>query len=65
MAKVRIDLDTCIRAGECYYNHPELFRMNDNGEPTLLARELDTPELIRHAREAAVVCPASAIIVEE
>ena len=24
--KVRIDLEACVRAGECYYNHPELFR---------------------------------------
>jgi ferredoxin len=44
MMKVKIDLDACIRAGECYYN---------------------PPELIKHAREAAIVCPASAIIVED
>lgn len=63
--KVRIDLEVCVRAGECYYNHPELFRMDDTGDPQILARELNTPELIKHAREAAVVCPSSAIIVED
>jgi ferredoxin len=65
MVKVRIDLEACVRAGECYYNHPELFRMDESGDPQILARELNTPELIKHAREAAVVCPASAIIVED
>lgn len=63
--KVRIDLEACVRSGECYYNHPELFRMGDTGDPQILARELNTAELIKHAREAAVVCPASAIIVED
>ena len=63
--KVRIDLETCIRAGECYYNHPELLRMNANGDPELLITDLQTPEQIRHAREAAEVCPSAAIILEE
>lgn len=63
--KVRIDLDACIRAGECYYNHPEVFRFSQSGDPEIVARELDTPELIKHAREAAAVCPASAIILED
>jgi ferredoxin len=63
--KVRIDLEKCYRAGECYYNHPELFRMTDSGDPEVLATELDTPELRRHAEQAAEVCPAAAIIIEE
>ncbi|MBM4203951.1 MAG: ferredoxin [Gammaproteobacteria bacterium] len=63
--KVRIDLNICLRAGECYYNHPELFRFSQSGDPEILARELNTPELIKHAKEAAAICPASAIIVED
>ena len=63
--RVRIDLDVCVRAGECYYNHPELVRMQDSGDPALIATELDDPELIRHAREAVEVCPSSAITLEE
>jgi len=63
--KVRIDLNFCLRAGECYYNHPELFRFSQSGDPEILARELNTPELIKHAKEAAAICPASAIIVED
>ncbi|MGI9323888.1 MAG: ferredoxin [Pseudomonadales bacterium] len=63
--KVRIDLDACYRSGECYYNHPELVRMGDDGDPQLIATDLNSDELERHAREAAEVCPASAWIIDE
>ncbi len=64
--KVSIDLDKCYRSGECYYNHPELFAMSDDGDPELKLRDLDADlaaDLERHAREAAEVCPAAAIIL--
>lgn len=66
--KVSIDLDKCYRSGECYYNHPELFAMGDDGDPELKLRDLDVgvvAELERHAREAAEVCPAAAIILRD
>ncbi len=63
--RVRIDLEVCIRSGECYYNHPELVRMGDAGDPTLIATDLDTEALQQHAREAAEVCPAGAFTFEE
>jgi ferredoxin len=69
--KVSIDLDKCYRSGECYYNHPELFAMGKGGEPELKLEELDAdltrtaPGLARHARQAAEVCPAAAISVED
>jgi ferredoxin len=61
--KVVVDLDKCILAGECYYNHPELFKMGENGQPVVLVDEINDAELERHAREAAEVCPAVAISV--
>ena len=61
--KVVVDLDKCILAGECYYNHPELFKMGENGQPVVLVDEINDAELERHAREAAEVCPAVAIYV--
>jgi ferredoxin len=61
--KVVVDLDKCILAGECYYNHPELFKMGENGQPVVLVDEINDAELQRHAREAAEVCPAVAISV--
>jgi len=56
-----IDASACIRSGECYYNHPELFRATDAGDPELIASDLPPAEVLRHAREAAEVCPAEAI----
>lgn len=62
--KVRIDKEKCILAGECYYNHPELFSPNDSGEPLILVDELTDPQSMQHAQEAAQVCPAGAITIE-
>ncbi len=63
--KLKIDLDKCIRSGECYYNHPEIIRMQDNGDPEIIVAEISTPELKRHAEQAIEVCPAMAISLED
>ena len=64
--KVTVDLEKCIKAGECYYNHPGLLLVNDEtGYPDIQIAELTTDGLIREAREAAEVCPAQAIAVVE
>ena len=52
-------------AGECYYNHPELFKMDDDGHPTVLVDDVADAELRLHAKEAAEVCPAAAISLED
>lgn len=62
--KVKIDHEKCYKSGECYYNHPELFRMGDEGFPVVLVDQLDE-QMIRHAREALEVCPSVAISLEE
>jgi len=62
--KVRIDKEKCILAGECYYNHPELFSPSDSGEPLILVDELTDAQSRQHAQEAAQVCPAGAITIE-
>ena len=62
--KVVIDREKCILAGECYYNHPELFKMGDDGQPVVLVDEINDAELERHATEAAEVCPAVAISLQ-
>ncbi len=63
--RVKVDLEKCYRAGECYYNHPELFKMSPDGDPVVLVDELDSDELRRHAEQAAEVCPSAAISVHE
>lgn len=63
--KVRIDLEKCSRSGECYYNHPELFAMGDEGESVVKPVELSTDAMRQHALQAAEVCPAGAILVSD
>ena len=63
--KLIVDKEACIHAGECYYNHPEILQMGDDGSPVILVAELTTEEQIKHAREAAEACPAGAISLEE
>lgn len=56
-----IDLDKCIRSGECYYNHPDLMKMNDDGTPKLLVSIITTDRQRACAEQAIEVCPARAI----
>jgi ferredoxin len=62
--KVKVDFEKCLKSGECYYNHPELFRMGDEGFPIVLVDELDD-NMQRHAAQAKEVCPAVAISLED
>ncbi|MEM7019424.1 MAG: ferredoxin [Pseudomonadota bacterium] len=63
--KLKIDLDRCYMSGECYYNHPELFKMGEDGHPIILVDDINDEEMRRHAEEAIEVCPAVAISLEE
>lgn len=63
--KVKIDYEKCYKSGECYYNHPELFRMGEEGYPVVLVDEIDDEALRKHAEEAIEVCPAVAITLED
>lgn len=63
--KVKINKETCFMSGECYYNHPELFKMDEDGFPVVIVEDINDDELRRHAREAAEVCPAVAISIVE
>ncbi len=61
---LKLDLDCCVNAGECYYNHPRLFAMEDDGAPRLLLTEIETDDDLREAEEAIEVCPSGAISLE-
>jgi ferredoxin len=61
---LKVNFDRCSKAGECYYNHPDLFMMTESGFPALRTRHPATPAEIREAREAAAVCPTGAISFE-
>ncbi|GAA2474274.1 ferredoxin [Streptomyces sp. NPDC059506] len=63
--KVTVDQDKCCGAGSCVLAAPEVFDQRDeDGVVVLLAPE--PAEHLRAAvREAADVCPAAAITVDE
>ena len=63
--KVKIDKEKCLMSGECYYNHPEILKMGDDGFPIVLVDDIFDDALRKHAEEAAVVCPAVAISLED
>ena len=58
--KVVIDKERCLMSGECYYNHPEIFRMDDEGYPVVLIDQLEQ-QALQQVNEAIEVCPAVAI----
>ncbi|MGP2439282.1 ferredoxin [Streptomyces sp. JW3] len=63
--KITVDEEKCCGAGQCVLIAPEVFDQRDeDGIVVLLA---DTPPTERHAavREAAGVCPAGAIHLDE
>ena len=62
--KIHIDKTKCYMSGECYYNHPEIFKMDEEGYPEVIYSGLDKNEIKQHAQEAAEVCPAAALKLE-
>lgn len=63
--RVTVDLKKCTKSGECYYNHPALFKVDGEGFPVVQVDPLDDEDMRVEARQAAEVCPVEAIAVEE
>jgi ferredoxin len=63
--KLKIDVDACYCSGECYYNHPKLFKMDEDGFPETQIVELTTDRDKLEAEQAIEVCPSAAISVED
>jgi ferredoxin len=59
--RVTIDLEKCVMAGECVYNHPWLFEFGADDQPRVMVGELVSDEEKRGARQAREVCPSGAI----
>ena len=58
---LKIDESLCIRSGECYYNHPDLIRMNADGTPHIVTAVIATDRQRVEAEQAIEVCPGRAI----
>ncbi|EYF00255.1 ferredoxin [Chondromyces apiculatus] len=62
--RILVDLDKCCGAGSCVLAAPRVFDQRDDGI-VLLLDESPPEDLHKAVREAAAVCPASAITLEE
>jgi ferredoxin len=60
----RVDEEKCIGAGQCVLRAPRIFDQRDDGI-VILVDATPPPELHAAARQAADLCPAEAITIEE
>jgi ferredoxin len=63
--KVSIDTDKCIAAGQCVLNAPDVFDQRDEDGIVILLNPSPSPELAEDVRQAAALCPALAITIED
>lgn len=63
--KVVIDEEKCVAAGQCVGAAMEVFDQRDEDGIVVLLNEYPPAELAEDVRNAAAVCPALAIRIEE
>jgi ferredoxin len=63
--KVVIDQDKCVGAGQCVLLAPDVFDQRDEDGVVVLLQEFPPAELHDDVRQAARVCPALAIELDE
>jgi len=63
--KLTVDQDKCCGAGQCVLLAPEVFDQREEDGIVVLLDETPAADLHAAVREAASVCPAAAITVEE
>jgi ferredoxin len=62
--QIKVDVDRCISGGQCVMSAPDLFDQDDDGIVVLLG-QAGPGQQQEEAREAARLCPASAIEIDE
>jgi ferredoxin len=63
--RVTVEKDKCIGAGQCVLAAPDVFDQSDDDGIVVLLQEHPPTELHEDVRQAARVCPALAIEVDE
>lgn len=63
--KVVVDEEKCCAGGQCVLAAPEVFDQRDEDGVVVMLTATPGPELHEGVREAALICPAAAIAVEE
>ncbi|MBD0735119.1 ferredoxin [Streptomyces sp. CBMA29] len=63
--RIVVDADKCVAAGQCVAAAMDVFDQNDQDGTVVLLDQNPPPELAEDVRNAAAVCPALAISIEE
>jgi ferredoxin len=63
--KVTVDQDRCCGSGQCVLAVEEVFDQRDEDGIVVLLEPEPEPSLHVRVREAAIICPAAAITLEE
>lgn len=64
MKKVVVDRAICLKAGQCYYLQPSVFRADSQGWPEIVVEHPEGGEL-EAAEDAVEICPSGAITIED
>ncbi|MEJ2851834.1 MULTISPECIES: ferredoxin [unclassified Saccharothrix] len=63
--KVIVDQDRCVGSGQCALTADDVFDQRDDDGTVVLLDAAPPAERLADVRQAAVMCPALAITVEE
>jgi ferredoxin len=63
--KVTIDTDRCIAAGQCVLSAPEVFDQREEDGLVVLLNPSPSADVAVDVKQAATLCPALAITVED
>lgn len=63
--KVTVDQDKCVGAGQCVLAAPDVFDQSEDDGIVVLLQEIPPAALEDDVRQAARVCPALAIEIDE
>lgn len=63
--KVLVDQDSCVASGQCVMTAAEVFDQRDEDGVVVLLQENPPEALIAAVEEAAALCPAMAITIED
>jgi ferredoxin len=63
--KVTVDKEKCIAAGQCVLNAPDVFDQRDEDGIVVLLNPSPPAGAEADVRQAAALCPALAIMIED